>query len=154
MTGTSASVRLVERGFAGLPAVVNLQPTASGAWTDTGLQVVLPAAGTYQLDATVRASLAGTSPVNTFVSVRLFDVTAGAAVPDSEVLVHQVNVSSATAVNVGNNVSGPIQVEYAIPGARTVRLQGRRTNVTGASTTAQINDNTDGRTTLRFARIA
>lgn len=116
--------------------------------------MVLPAAGTYQLDATVRASLAGTSPVNTFVSVRLFDVTAGAAVPDSEVLVHQVNVSSATAVNVGNNVSGPIQVEYAIPGARTVRLQGRRTNVTGASTTAQINDNTDGRTTLRFARIA
>ncbi|MFJ4627185.1 hypothetical protein [Streptomyces sp. NPDC088847] len=154
MTGTSASVRLIERGFAVLPASVSLQPTASGAWTDTGLQVVLPAAGTYQLDATVRASLAGTSPVNTFISGRLFDVTAGAVIPDSEVLVQQVNVTSATAVNVGNNVSGPIQVEYTVPGARTIRLQGRRTNAAGASTVAQINDNTDGRTTLRFARIA
>ena len=126
MTATSASVRLIERGFAVLPASVNLQPTASGAWTDTGLQVVLPAAGTYQLDATVRASLAGTLPVNTFVSARLFDVTAGTAITDSEVLVQQINLSSATAVNAGNNVSGPIQVEYAIPGARPILLQGRR----------------------------
>jgi predicted alpha/beta-fold hydrolase len=35
-----------------------------------------------------------------------------------------------------------------------VRLQGRRVNATGASLGASILANTDGRTTLRFKRIA
>ncbi|MER6367440.1 hypothetical protein ABT255_03505 [Streptomyces mirabilis] len=155
MTGTGASMRLTEHGFAVLPAPLDLQPTASGAWTDTGLQVALPAAGTYQLDATVRAALAATSPCNVYISARLFDVTAGAVVPDSEVIIHQINLSaSAGVVNGGLNVSGPIQIEYVTAGPRTVRVQAKRVNATGVSITAQILYNADGRTTLRFTRIA
>lgn len=153
MTGTSASMRLIERGFAVLPAVFDLQPTASGAWSDTGLQVVLPAAGTYQLDATVRGAIAAVAPCNVYVTARLFDVTAGAAVPNSEVIVQQINLSGA-AVNSGLNASGPIQIEYAVPASHTIRLQGRRVNATGTTTSAQVHTNTDGRTTLRYARIA
>ncbi|MFJ1528292.1 hypothetical protein ACIOFV_07665 [Streptomyces mirabilis] len=155
MTGTAASMRLTEHGFVQLAAILDLQPTASGTWNDSGLQVTLPVAGTYEVDASVRAALSGTSPVNTFISARLWDVTAGAVVPGSEVILNQISLTPvAPAITSGLNVTGPIQVEYDVPGARVVRLQGRRVNATGASIGASILANTDGRTTLRFKRIA
>ncbi len=155
MTGTAASMRLTEHGFVELAAILDLQPTASGTWNDSGLQVTLPVAGTYELDASVRAALSGTSPVNTFISARLWDVTAGVVVPGSEVILNQISLTPvAPAITSGLNTTGPIQVEYDVPGARVVRLQGRRVNATGASLGASILANTDGRTTLRFKRIA
>jgi hypothetical protein len=81
MSGTDAALRLIEHGSSVLRTTVDLQPTASGTWMGTGLEITLPAAGTYQLDATVRGALTGTSPVNTWIVARLFDVDAGAVVP-------------------------------------------------------------------------
>ncbi|MEW2568314.1 hypothetical protein [Streptomyces sp. NPDC047070] len=154
MTGTDASLRIIESDFAVQAAIADLQGSASGSWNNTGLLLVLPRAGTYQLDATVRAALSGTSPVNVFMNARLFDATAGAAVPDSEVVISQVNVSGVAGIVQGSNQSASIQVEYTVTEARSIRVQGRRTNILGASTTAQIHFNSDGRTTLRYRRIA
>lgn len=153
MTGTAASLRLTGSGFAQLPTVaVDLQAPAAGTWVDTGLAVALPGAGTYQLDATVRTAIAASSPSNTWIVVRLWDVQAAAVVPGSEVIVQQVNLSSSSGVvNVGDNSTAPVQVEYSVPAGRTVRLEARRT---GASTTANVHSNVDGRTTLRFNRVA
>ena len=156
MSGTAGSIRLTEHGFAALPVVtVDLQPTPSGTWVNTGLQLVLPRAGAYQLDATVRSSLTAASPVNTFIVVRLFDVTAGAVVPDSESIVQQISVTAtAGVVSHGYNNTAPIQVEYTVPAVRTVRLEAARFNASGASTTAGIQNSGSGRTTLRFLRVA
>lgn len=152
MTGTAAGVRFMEHGSARLPTVLNLQETDSGVWTDSALQIVLPGAGTYQLDASVRAALAATSPTNTYITARLFDATAGAVVPDSEVIINQINLgASSGAVTSGLNVTGPITTEYTVPGPRVIRLQGRRV---GVSASAALHDNADGRTVLRFKRIA
>ncbi|EMF20418.1 hypothetical protein H114_32784 [Streptomyces gancidicus BKS 13-15] len=156
MSGTAAALRLIEHGQALLPTqLVDLQPTPSGTWTSTGLEVVLSAAGTYQLDATVRAAMTGTSPVNTFIWARLFDVDAGAVVPDSEVFVLQLNpsVTSGTITD-GKNQTASIQVEYTVPGPRRVRLEAARTNNVGASSKAEIWSNSGGRTLLRYLRIA
>ncbi|MFF4900430.1 hypothetical protein [Streptomyces sp. NPDC001068] len=155
MTGTGASTRLTEHGIASLATVLDLVSSASGAWLATGLSVLLPAAGTYQLDATVRASVAAVDPSNVWVSARLFDVTAGIVVPDSEVLIAQVNVNSSNAaVSSGHNCTSPIQVEYTVIQPTTIRVEGARTNNTGTATTASILANANGRTTLRYRRIA
>lgn len=155
MTGTAAALRLVGRGFAVLPATVNLQPTASGTWVTTGLQVVLPAAGTYDLDATVRSALSAASGTNTWISARLYDVTAGAVVPNSEVLVQQIDLGSDSGtISSAHNNTVPIQVPYTVPGSRTVRLEAARINTAGASLGAGIHSDVNGRTTLRYSRVA
>lgn len=153
MTGTAGSIAIRGSGLAVLPAAVELQPSASGVWVDSGLSVALPAAGLYELDATVRASLSAAAGTNTWVRAHLYDVTAGADVPDSEVLVHQLITTAGTGPIDGGHDSAPILVTYAVPGPRTIRLEAARHNSFGASTAATLATGPAGRTTLRWRRI-
>ncbi|WP_413808117.1 hypothetical protein [Streptomyces sp. OE57] len=155
--GTSSSIRISERGFDTLPAAVDLQPVGTGVWTNTGCQVTLPAAGTYHLDATVRATLTAADGVNVWIGARLWDVTAGVVVPDSEVLVYQIAntvTPATTAVTEGGNQSGAVLVPYTVPGSRVIRLQAVRNVAGGNSSVARVISDANGRTTLRFERIA
>ncbi|KUN32546.1 hypothetical protein AQJ11_03190 [Streptomyces corchorusii] len=156
MTGTAAGLRFVEHGYAVLPAPVNLQPTASGVWVDTGLQITLPGAGRYQLDTTVRGNLqARGADFNVWLQARLWDVTAGAVVPDSECIVQQYWLTQADVASVGGNASASVLIEYSVPGSRTIRLEAARINLQGASIEAGIgSDTVSGRTTMRFERVA
>ncbi|MDX2813439.1 hypothetical protein PV410_12880 [Streptomyces sp. PA03-5A] len=157
MTGTGAAyARPSETGLAVLAGNLNLQPTASGTWTNTVLEVDLPSAGTYNLDAVVRGNLSGVTPVNTWITARLFDVTAGAVVPNTETMVYQVGVtvSAPSSITDGGNQGGVIATRYVTTGPRTIRLQAQRTNSVGASTVAAIHSDGTGRTTLRYARVA
>lgn len=152
---TSSSIRITGNGFAVLDGSVDLQPTATGAWTNTSLELTLPAAGVYHLDASVRGALTGSSAVNTWIMARLWDVTAAAIVPNSEVLVHQLSLNTAgAAVTSGGNQYGMISIRYAVPAARLVRLQAARVNGAGASASAEIVSANNGRTTLRYERVA
>jgi hypothetical protein len=140
-----------------MPAPVDLQPTASGTWTDTGLAVALPAAGTYHLDAVVRATLHVDSPANAWIGARLWDVQAGAVVPNSELLVYQVAITVSPATSnlaEAGNQSGTISVPYTVPGPRTVRVQAARVNAQGASAIARVISDVNGRSTLRWERVA
>ncbi|MCX4458676.1 hypothetical protein OOK58_42975 [Streptomyces sp. NBC_01728] len=156
MTGTAAGLRLVEHGYAVLPQDVNLQPTASGVWVDTGLQIALPSAGTYQLDANVRGNLQGSgNNFNVWLQARLWDITAGAVVPDSECIVQQYWLTQAAAASLGGNAVASALIEYSVPGPRSIRLEASRINLVGSSIAAGIPSNTvAGRTTLRYERIA
>src|SRR5581483_4876432 len=99
------SIRIAGNGYAELPALVDLTDTASGAWVNTGLQVTLPSAGTYHLDANVRSVLTAADGTNVWIGARLFDVTAGVVVPDSELLVQQLGLSVSTATPVINQAT-------------------------------------------------
>ncbi|WP_405893704.1 hypothetical protein OG272_15690 [Streptomyces sp. NBC_00104] len=156
MPGTSASLRLIEHGYAVLPQSVNLQPTASGAWVDTGLQLTLPSAGTYQLDTTVRGNLqASGNNFNVWLQARLWDITAGAVVPDSECIVQQYWLTQADVASLGGNAAASVLIEYSVPGPRSIRLEASRINLQGASIQAGIgSDTVSGRTTLRYERVA
>jgi hypothetical protein len=153
VTGTAGSLTIRGSGFAVLQAPVDLQPTASGVWVDSGLSVALPAAGLYELDATVRAGLNADAGTNTWIRAHLFDVTAGADVPDSEVLVHQLITTAGTGPMNGGNDSAPILVMYTVPGPTTIRLEAARHDSVGASTAATLPAGPAGRTTLRWSRI-
>lgn len=155
MSGTGASLRYAEHGSAALPSALNLVPTASGSWADTTLSVTLPGAGTYQLDASVRAVLLTGSPSEAYIKARLWNVTAGAVVPDSTVMVLLLSPpDSAANGNTRGQATGPIQVECTVTQPTTIRLQGCRVLNSGTAATASILSNADGATTLRFRRIA
>ena len=153
MAGTSGSISLRGSGLAVLPAAVDLQPSASGVWVDTGVSVSLPTAGLYELDATVRAVLSAAAGTNTWVRAHLYDVTAGADVPNSEVLVHQLITTVGTGPMDGGSDSAPILVPYAVTGPSVIRLEAARHNSFGASTVATVASGPAGRTTLRWRRI-
>lgn len=155
MSGTSAGLRLIEHGFAVLSTPLDLQPTASGTWTDTGLSVDLPAAGTYQLDATVRAAMTATTPANVWISARLVDATTGVVVPSSEAIIEQIQLSTSTGtISRAGNSTGSIHVEYTVAAPCTVRLEAQRTIAVGTTTEAGVYSTAVGRTTLRHHRIA
>lgn len=154
VTGTAGSITIRGSGFAVLTGPVDLQGVPSGTWVDSGLSVDLPAAGLYELDATVRAILNGDAGTNAYVRAHLFDVTAGLDVPDSETIVHQLIATAGTGPLNGGNGTGPIQVQYATAGACTIRLEAARHDAVGSSSDADLASGPAGRTTLRWKRLA
>lgn len=125
----------------------------AGAWTDTPLEVTLPRHGTYELDADVRGRLQGLPPVNTYITARLWNVTSGTAVPDSERLVNQIIDANAGDAEVGGNQSAPISELIRVNKPTTIRLQARRIDAAGAATISQIYSDDRGFTSLRYERV-
>lgn len=138
------------RGIAKLHTNVNLP---SNAWINTPLEVNLPRAGTYALDADVRGRLAGVPPLNTYVSARLWNVTAGAEVPESARLVYQIIDHNQGGALAGGNQTAPISELIKVTGPTTIRLQARDNNAQGVANIAQIYSDGHGYTSLRYSRV-
>ncbi|WP_214413110.1 hypothetical protein [Sphaerisporangium fuscum] len=142
-------------GIAYLPARVNLLPTVSGTWVNTGLEVTLPQAGTYALDLNVRTRLTGLPPVNVYIVGRLWDVTSGAALPNSERILNQVYDNTLLAAGaVGGNVTAPISELVTVSGPTTIRLEVQRNDNTGVANAADVWTDANGRTSFRFDRVS
>lgn len=156
MTGTAARIDTRGSGFAVLPAGVDLTSAASGAFVDLGLSLALPMPGTYHLDAIVRGNLGRMSTgENAVITARLWDVTAGAIVPNSEAIVVQIaEFASGAATALQWNSSTAISVEYKATSPRTIRLEVARTDIAGTTEVAGIGSDTIQRTTLRYQRVA
>lgn len=125
----------------------------AGAWTNTPLEVTLPRHGTYELDADVRGRLQGIPPVNTFITARLWNVTSGTAVPDSERLVNQIIDANAGDAEVGGNQTAPISELISVDKPTTIRLQARRVDAVGVANISQIYSDDQGYTSLRYERV-
>lgn len=124
---------------------VDLKP---GVWTATPLQVTLPHAGRYAIDADVRGRLNGVPPLNTDIVARLFDATAGVEVPRSERLIYQI-INNTTAGS-GGNQTATISELVTVNGPTTIRLDAEHNDATGAPNIAQIYSDSAGYTTLRY----
>ncbi|MEY9886701.1 hypothetical protein ABIA35_002335 [Catenulispora sp. MAP12-49] len=137
----------VTHGIAYLNTQVNLP---NGVWTDTPVEVNLPHAGTYDLDANVRGRLAGNPAVNAYITARLWNVTANAELPQSERLVYQIIDLNAGTAQAGGNNTAPIDELVTVDKPTTIRLQARRVDAAGAASIAQIYSDGQGYTSLRF----
>ncbi len=137
-------------GIAKLHANINLPP---GAWTDTPLEVTLPRRGTYELNADVRGRLIGTAPVNSYIVARLWNVTAGAAVPESERLIYQVINLNRGGGEAAGNATAPIHELITVTGPTRIRLQALDNNAAGRASVAQIYSDNVGYTALRYLRL-
>lgn len=137
-------------GNAYLNTQVNLPP---GVWTDTPLQVVLPSAGTYELDANVRGRLAGSPLLNTYITARLWDASTGTALPQSERIVYQIIDINPGTAQTGGNATAPISELISVGEPTTIELQARHIDAVGTADIAQIYSDDQGYTSLRFERI-
>jgi hypothetical protein len=125
----------------------------AGAWTNTPLEVTLPRAGTYELNADVRGRLQGLPPVNIFITARLWNVTSGTAVPDSERLVNQIIDPNAGDAEVGGNQTAPISELIKVSKPTTIQLQAQRTDGIGTATIGQVSSDANGHTSLRYEQV-
>ncbi|MBW8803358.1 MAG: hypothetical protein AUG49_21285 [Catenulispora sp. 13_1_20CM_3_70_7] len=141
-------------GIAYLPAVFDLQPTASGTWSNTGLEITLPRRGTYDLDANVRGRLGGTPAINTYIVARLWNATSGAVLSNSERLVDQIIDLNPGSRQAGDNTTAPISERITVSGPTTIRVQAKRVNAVGASSIASIYSDGNGVTSLRYEKVA
>ncbi|MEU1415008.1 hypothetical protein [Streptomyces sp. NPDC005731] len=137
-------------GIATLNTIVNLP---NGVWTDTPLEVTLPRPGTYELDANVRGRLAGTPPLNTSITARLWNVNSGAEVSQSERYVYQIINQNAGEATAGGNQTAPISELIRVSRPTTIRLQARRIDALGAASIAQVYSDSFGYTSLRYERV-
>jgi hypothetical protein len=143
-----------EPGFAYLPSTLNLQPTQSGTWTDSNLQVLLPQPGTYDLDLDVRGVISGIPPINSYISARLFNATSGIELPGTERIVNQIFDSNPSISQDGYNATVPISERITVNGPTIIRLQGMRVNAGGNPTNrAEILSDANGRTSFRFLKV-
>jgi hypothetical protein len=142
-----AAAQAATYGIAYLTAPADV---AAAVWTTTPLQVSLPHAGTYAIDADVRGRLSAISQTGAFITARLFDVTAGIAVPTSERLVIQVIALGPAGIDVGGNTTVPISGLVTVGAQTTIQLQA---TFFGSATIAQLYSDNRGRTALRFQKI-
>lgn len=138
-------------GIATLQGFVDLPP---GTWTGIPLQVRLPYAGTYEIDADVRGRLQGTPPLNTYIIGRLWNATSGAQVPDSERTVYQVINDNPASEPVGGNQTAPVSELISVTGPTTIQLQAEDVNGAGTAAIAQVASDDSGYTTLRYVRVS
>lgn len=123
-----------------------------GTWTDTTLELTLANAGVYALEGNVRGRLVGDPPMNAFIVARLWDDTAGAALPESERLVYQTIGDADTGQGAGNGTAPISHIFRKAPSAAPtrLRLQAMPVNSVGTARVAQIVSDDSGFTSLRL----
>ncbi|MCF3960617.1 hypothetical protein [Streptomyces fuscigenes] len=148
MSGTSGAYTVPRTYDSGtLADEFNLLPIAANTWSGVGLNITLPGAGVYRVEAEVRASVAGGG----FVSARLFNTTDSVIIAQTNRLVNQL--SGATA-NQGQNTTAPATARVAVDGPTVIRLEAMRGDQAGVQTGASIVSNPGGQTWLSYERIA
>jgi hypothetical protein len=135
-------------GLSVLHEIINLP--ANGAWTSTPLQVRLPAAGTYTIDANVRGRLQGAAPLDTWITARLWNATTRTPVPDSERLIYQVIDTSQFG---GGNQTASISELVTATRPETIELQAQNGNTGTPASTAQIYSDGNGYTSMRYVWV-
>ncbi|MEV8439422.1 hypothetical protein AB0425_18770 [Actinosynnema sp. NPDC051121] len=148
--GSAQAAAPADQGIAHLQTQVSLP---AGVWTATPLVVTLPWAGTYELDADVRGRISGAPSFNSYITARLWNDTAAAAVPQSERLVNQIIDLNAGDATAGSNMTAPISELVHVEGPTVIRLQARRIDATGTASISQIYSDDTGYTSLRYTRV-
>jgi hypothetical protein len=114
---------------------VGLDAAAANIWVPvTGAQLTLPAAGVYEVIADVQASIAWAVGVtNAIIDARIFDVTAGVAVPLAARRVILFTDQAAEGTN-GIQADGSAGALYRVTGPTTIRVEGSWRTDAGTTT--------------------
>ncbi|MEU0181415.1 hypothetical protein ABZ312_09520 [Streptomyces sp. NPDC006207] len=138
-----------------LPAIVDLVPVANDTWVNTGLTVVLPEAGVYEVTATVRSSIARgavTTPFAVNISARLFNLTGGNAIPNTDYTVQQVNEASPSSGQTTQVALSTFHKFVTATGPTTIGIQANRNTINGAA--VNVTAIQTGNTRLGFTKIS
>lgn len=121
---------------------------ANGTYQDTGLSVALPSAGTYIITANVRGDLKISAGSLAYLVARLFNVTDGAGVADSETVLLLVEVA-----NQNFQQTAALSVVVTVAAAKTIRLEAMRNGTAVTWAVSTIASNANGRTRLGYLKV-
>jgi len=143
----------------GSAALASSYSSVTTSFTNVGLSITLPAAGTYLLIANVRSqfNLYGSAGNSSFMSAQLYDSTNSNVVANTLTLLSyialQTTVSSGNATYaIGCFPVGPAM--YTVSGAATINVQARYTNSAGTMGSQTIPSDSNGLTTLSYFRLS
>jgi hypothetical protein len=158
MTGTDASLRP-----AGAPFVekyvtsTDLLPLADDTYGPVaGSALALPSAGVWAVTMVARGVLSFSGIAGTFIVARLFNVTAGAVVANTETFVTQVRQNMAGAgQTTGDNDTSTMLKYLRVTGPTTLRMEAKTVLQLGTQPTqAQIVSDASGRSGLFAHKIS
>ncbi len=112
-------------------------------WQAIGLSIALPAAGTYQLTATVRGEIGSQGSSTPWLTAALYDATTGTILPNSEFLVVH-------SVGAGHAGSADLVKYHTAAGPTTIEV---RVNIPTSGQPVLVRSNIAGRTRLGYVRI-
>lgn len=145
---------LFEESF--LEAFIDLVPAASGTWVDSGLSVNLPENGVYEISATLKTIISANAAggaYNHAIVARLFNVTSGNAIPNSQYTLQQNSDNNPPTALVSDSDVGHFERFLTVAaGAVVVRLEVMR--LTSAGTPASTTGVLTGNTRLAFKKIS
>lgn len=138
----------IENGSAVLGSSFGITGTA-GTYQDTGLSVTLPSAGTFQVDADIRAALVGNAGILWWIHAKLYNSTDSADVANSETL---VVLTGTTNLHLQNTAH--ISMTVTVAASKTIKLYAARNGSDSPSWTgSSIASDSNGRTRMRYAKI-
>ncbi|MGW3736671.1 hypothetical protein [Streptomyces sp. NPDC005148] len=156
MSGTSSGLRPVPSyGEALLTAPVSLVAAVNDTWVNTGLSVNLPGAGTYEITATVRSSIArgaATAPFAVNLSARFYNVTTAAAIAGTDYTVQQVNEAAPNSGQTTQVALSTFEKFVTVTGPVTIRLEANRNTING--TAVNVTGIQTGNTRLAFKKVS
>ncbi|MFD5570475.1 hypothetical protein [Streptomyces cadmiisoli] len=160
MTGTDASLRSVPPAMPSVEDVVtstDLLPLADNVYGPVaGSALLLPSAGRWQVTMIARGVFSFTGVAGTFMVARIFNVTAGAVVANSETFVTQVRQNVAGAgQTTGDNDTSTMTKYVTVTGPTTLRMEAKTVFQLGTQPTqAQIVSDANGRSLLAAHKVS
>lgn len=150
-------------GEANQPVPVDLVTLADSTWTDTGLSIIIPAAGTFELTADAFVLLhvdvadpGGLGGGTGFVTVlfRLWNDTTSVVVPNTQVTL--LSAGSNLEGQFANSGGATVHANVTTTGPNTIKMQVMRINITNAGvsgTPISISALNAAGTSVRFTRL-
>lgn len=139
------------------PATTDLLPLADDTYGPViGSALVIPTAGTWMVTMVARGVLSFSGIAGTFIVARIFNVTAGAAVANTECFVTQVrqNVAGAGETTGDNDTSTMVRY-LTTTGPTTLRMEAKTVFQLGTTPTqASIVSDANGRSGLFAHRVS
>lgn len=146
--GTAPTYAALPTASSGSSTLASTFPlTTTNAYQDTGVSIAPPSAGTYLLAAQVKATLLATDAAP-YATCRLYNVTAGAVLANSELFVAFAPAAGTYGIN-----TATAQKTYTLAAASTIRLECARRQATVWSV-SEIGSDVDGRTVLSYVKLA
>ena len=130
----------------------NYYLTSDDTWEDTGLSMVLPGAGKYELHADVRGAIrAAFSTSSAYMVAKFYDSTAGVEIADLERLIVLTGAS-----DVQFQMTLPMYKQVTVDGSTTISLYVLRASAAPDVVWSRslIGSNYAGRTEISFKKIA
>lgn len=153
---TSGSFTPAHPSVTDFPTTTDLLPLADDTYGPVaGSALVIPSAGVWAVTMVARGVLSFSGIAGTFIVARIWNVTAGAVVANSETFVVQVRQNVAGAgETTGDNDTATTLVHVTTTGPTTLRMEAKTVFQLGTTPTqASIVSDSNGRSSLTAQKV-